>query len=195
MWPSNDPQVAGTRLQWQTETAGTSKNFEFGGRWALVRMLERAKVEPIDSATFQLTWQAAPDTRRSVQVVAMPTTSVIAKAPSHSSARNADDWTSATRDLTATAPQQIPALDSLITQQPLTAPPANVSYPLSYLMRTDVGKGPLELLALKGFVLPNRMFIDKPRTTNTDRSPNPPPLPKAAVEAAKHAVTPLPDQT
>ncbi|WP_442854842.1 type VI secretion IcmF C-terminal domain-containing protein, partial [Burkholderia sp. Leaf177] len=64
MWPSNDPQVAGTRLQWQTETAGTSKNFEFGGRWALVRMLERAKVEPIDSATFQLTWQAAPDTRR-----------------------------------------------------------------------------------------------------------------------------------
>jgi type VI secretion system protein ImpL len=193
MWPSNDPQVAGTRLQWQTETAGTSKNFEFGGRWALVRMLERAKVEPIDSATFQLTWQAAPDTRRSVQPVTAPASSVVAKAPSNSTARGADDWANAAQD--HATPQENPALDSLVTQQPLTTPPANVSYPLSYMMRTDVGKGPLELLALKGFVLPNRMFIDKPRTTNTDRSPNPPPLPKAALEAAKHAATPLPDQT
>jgi type VI secretion system protein ImpL len=193
MWPSSDPQVAGTRLQWQTETAGTSKNFEFGGRWALVRMLERAKVEPIDSATFQLTWQAAPDTRRSVQPVTAPASSVVAKAPSHSTARGTDDWSSAVRD--HATPQESPALDSLVTQQPLTTPPANVSYPLSYLMRTDVGKGPLELLALKGFTLPNRMFIEKPRTTNTDRSPNPPPLPKAALEAVKHAATPLPDQT
>jgi type VI secretion system protein ImpL len=205
MWPSNDPQVAGTRLQWQTETAGTSKNFKFGGRWALVRMLERAKVEPIDSATFQLTWQAAPDTRRLVQAVtataapAVPTSSVATtKAVRRSTERGPDDWDGALQSVAAqnvAVPQENPALDSLVTQQPLTGASANLSYPLSYLMRTDVGKGPLELLALKGFVLPNRMFIEKPRSAIVDRSPNPPPLPKAALDAAKHAVTPLPDQT
>jgi type VI secretion system protein ImpL len=199
MWPSNDPQVAGTRLQWQTEQAGTSKNFEFGGRWALVRMLERAKVEPIDSATFQLTWQAAPDTRRPTQAVtaavAAPASSVVANAKSarHATERTTDDWNGSTQNQAAAL--ETPALDSLVSQQPFTAAPASLSYPLSYMMRTDVGKGPLELLALKGFVLPNRMFIDKPRVANTDKNPNPPPLPKTAREAAKHAATPLPDLT
>ena len=61
-------------------------------------------------------------------------------------------------------------------------------------MRTDDGKGPLELLALKGFALPNRMFIDNPRAASPSFA-NPPPLPKAALEAAKHAATPLPDVT
>jgi type VI secretion system protein ImpL len=60
-WPSNDPQAAGTRLDWQMDTVGTNKSFEFSGRWALVRMLERVKVEPVDSATYQLTWQASPE--------------------------------------------------------------------------------------------------------------------------------------
>jgi type VI secretion system protein ImpL len=191
IWPSNDPETKGTRLQWQTEQAGTNKNFEFGGRWALVRMLERAKVEPVDSATFQLTWQAAPDTRMmrvaaaTLPVVASPT----AQKPSH---RPADDWNASAQEPSASS--EHPALDSLVTQEPLTAAPANLTYPLSYLMRTDVGKGPLELLALKGFVLPNRMFIDKPaRVANISTSASPPPLPKAAREAAKQAVTPLPD--
>lgn len=195
MWPSNDPHASGTRLQWQTESAGTNKNFEFGGRWALVRMLERAKVEPMDSATFQLTWQAAPDATRVIQprtAPAAPASLVNTKASPHTLGQGTDDWNSA-QDVST--PLDTPALDSLVTQQPLTAPLANVAYPLSYLMRTDVGKGPLELLALKGFVLPNRMFIDKPRAGTTDRSPNPPPLPKAALDAAKHAATPLPDQT
>jgi type VI secretion system protein ImpL len=201
LWPSNDPQAAGTRLQWQTETAGTSKDFEFGGRWALVRMLERAKVEPIDSATFQLTWQAAPDTRRrmpAVPVAAAPASAVaVTKAVRRANEHDTDEWRgtaqNAAQDVATS--QENPALDSLLTQQPLTPPPANVAYPMSYLLRTDVGKGPLELLALKGFVLPNRMFIEKPRAAITDRSPNPPPLPKAALDAAKHAVTPLPNQT
>jgi len=188
VWPSNDPETKGTRLQWQTEQAGTNKNFEFGGRWALVRMLERARVEPVDSATFQLTWQAAPDTRMMrVATVASPA----AQKPSH---RASDDWTGSAGDVSAS--NEHPALDSLVTQEPLTAAPANLTYPLSYLMRTDVGKGPLELLALKGFTLPNRMFIDKPaRMANISPSASPPPLPKAAREAAKHAVTPLPDVT
>jgi type VI secretion system protein ImpL len=185
MWPSNDAQTNGTRLQWQTEQAGTNKNFEFGGRWALVRMLERAKVEPIDSATFQLTWQAAPDTRM------MRVAAANSQKPLQ---RTVDDWNGSTNDPSTSA--EHPALDSLVTQEPLTAAPANLTYPLSYLMRTDVGKGPLELLALKGFVLPNRMFLDKAtRTANTSTANSPPPLPKAARDAAKHAVTPLPDVT
>jgi type VI secretion system protein ImpL len=194
VWPSNDLETKGTRLQWQTEQAGTNKNFEFGGRWALVRMLERAKVEPVDSATFQLTWQAAPDTRMmrvaaATSPVAASSTSPIVQKPSQ---RRTDDWNGSAQDLSTS--NAYTALDSLVTQEPLTAAPAHLTYPLSYLMRTDVGKGPLELLALKGFVLPNRMFIDKPaRVADNSTSASPPPLPKAAREAAKHAVTPLPD--
>ncbi|MGN5479816.1 type VI secretion IcmF C-terminal domain-containing protein [Cupriavidus basilensis] len=62
-WPASNLQEPGTRLQWQTEKAGTSKNHEFDGRWGWVRMLERAHVVPVDSATFQLTWQATSDTK------------------------------------------------------------------------------------------------------------------------------------
>ncbi|HEV7833918.1 MAG TPA: ImcF-related family protein, partial [Caballeronia sp.] len=186
-WPSNDPQVAGTRLQWQTETAGTSKNFEFAGRWAFVRMLERAKIEPIDNATFQLTWQAEPDTRMARAVA--PLASVRVAEGERGASRNGDDWGASAQE---SAPSKRASLDSLITQQPLTAAPANMTYPLSYFMRVEVGKGPLELLALRGFKLPRRMFIEKPRVMLPSNGANPPPLPKAAREAAKQAVTPLP---
>jgi len=189
IWPSNDTLSIGTRLQWQTEQAGTSKNFEFAGRWALIRMLERAKVEPIDNATFQLTWQAEPDTRMvRVATAPAPAASIVQK-PSH---HTTDEWSGSGQDDGGSSEHA--ALDSLVTQQPLTPASANLVYPLSYVMRTDVGKGPLELLALKGFTLPNRMFIDKPaHVANIRTSASPPPLPKAARDAAKHAVTPLPD--
>ncbi|AET92161.1 ImcF domain-containing protein [Burkholderia sp. YI23] len=138
-WPTSDPQSAGTRLEWQTETAGTNQRFEFAGRWAFVRMLERAHVEPIDTSTYQLTWQAKAqfeDTR----------------------------YASKTADA---ADQDV--------------------------MRTDVGKGPLELLALKGFVLPSRIFVKRETPVKGAKLPDgPPPLPKAAIEAAKKAETPLP---
>ncbi|WP_162244413.1 ImcF-related family protein [Burkholderia sp. Leaf177] len=181
MWPSNDPQIAGTRLQWQTETAGTSKNFEFGGRWAFVRMLERAKIEPIDSATFQLTWQAEPDTRMARGVTPL--------APVRVAERNSDDWGGLAQD---NATPNRASLDSLVTQAPLAVASPNLTYPLSYFMRVEIGKGPLELLALRGLKLPSRMFIEGPRVTPQNNSANPPPLPKAAREAAKQAVVPLP---
>jgi type VI secretion system protein ImpL len=65
------------------------------------------------------------------------------------------------------------------------------------MMRTDVGKGPLELLALRGFVLPARIFIVKrpgvvQGTKKTAQMDGPPPLPKAMLDAARHAETPLP---
>jgi type VI secretion system protein ImpL len=37
--------------------------------------------------------------------------------------------------------------------------PAELAYPLSYLLRTEVGQGPLEMLMLRGFVLPSRIFV------------------------------------
>ncbi|WP_235527567.1 ImcF-related family protein [Burkholderia sp. Leaf177] len=189
-WPSNDPQIVGTRLQWQTETAGTSKNFEFGGRWALVRMLERAKIEPIDDATFQLTWQAEPDTR-GMRAVA-PLASALVASSEHGAARSGDDWGASAQSTQVSAVSNHASLVSLITQQPLAAASPNLSYPLSYFMRVDIGKGPLELLALRGLKLPNHMFIEKPRGTKIERSASPPPLPKAAREAAKQAAMPLP---
>jgi type VI secretion system protein ImpL len=121
-------------------------------------MLERAHVEPIDTATYQLTWQAraqVDDTRHS---------------------NSADQ-------------------DALTEHGPSAAASADITHPLSYVMRTDVGKGPLELLDLKGFTLPSRIFVKREpaggvKSTHID---GPPPLPKAAIEAAKQAETPLPN--
>ncbi|WP_235024357.1 type VI secretion IcmF C-terminal domain-containing protein [Caballeronia cordobensis] len=159
-WPTSDPQSAGTRLEWQSETAGTNQRFEFAGRWAFVRMLERAHVEPIDTSTYQLTWQAKAqfeDTRY---------------APKTTDAADQD---------------------ALTEHGPSAAASADITHPLSYVMRTDVGKGPLELLALKGFVLPSRIFVKRETPVKGAKlADGPPPLPKAAIEAAKKAETPLP---
>ncbi|WP_027796316.1 ImcF-related family protein [Paraburkholderia acidipaludis] len=161
-WPSSEPQKAGTRLEWQTDTAGTNKGFEFPGRWALVRLLERAKVEPMDSATYQLTWQAKPE--------------------------NADPKSGVTKvdGLTDLAAQ--------VAREPLAPAPPDMTHPLRYLIHTDVGQGPMELLALRGFVLPSRIFVDR-SSFAAARQPapsGPPPLPKAAIAAAKHSTVALP---
>jgi type VI secretion system protein ImpL len=163
-WPSSDPQTSGTRLEWQTDTAGTNRSFEFGGRWALVRMLERAKVEPVDSATYQLTWQASPIVMEGK--LAEPTDTKSDSKP--------DD-------------------NALTVQGPLVPVPSSMTHPLRYVIRTDVGRGPLELLALRGFTLPSRIFIDSTvKSAGKSAPPGPPPLPKAAREAAKHASVSLP---
>jgi len=126
IWPANDPQNLGTRLQWQTEQAGTNKSYEYIGRWGLVRMLERAKVEPIDSATVQLTWQAVADAApKAVDAQAKPSDS-----------------------------------DAQVVKAPLMPTPQDMIYPIRYLMRTEVGSGPLELLTLRNFTLPQRIFMD-----------------------------------
>nr|WP_134190361.1 ImcF-related family protein [Paraburkholderia rhizosphaerae] len=160
-WPSSTPQVSGTRLDWQTDTAGTNQNFEFTGRWALVRMLEHAKVEPVDSATYQLTWQA--------------------------SAAGPDPATVAPKA------DRVEDTAALTVQGPLVPAPSTITHPLRYLIRTDVGKGPLELLALRGFALPSRIFVDRTRPVAKQPSSNgPPPLPKTAREAARRAAVPIP---
>ncbi|WP_332390691.1 ImcF-related family protein, partial [Burkholderia ubonensis] len=157
-WPSNEPQKAGTRLEWQTERSGTNLNLEFGGRWALVRLLERAHVSPVDTATYQITWQAVPPA-----------------PPSRSATAQTDDH------------------DALTAQGPLTSAPSSLAYPLTYLMRTDVGKGPLELLSLRGFALPSRIFVPGASTPRAGGSASqPPPLPQGALAAARHASVPVP---
>ncbi|RDK05756.1 type VI secretion protein VasK [Cupriavidus lacunae] len=121
-WPGNSPQDLGTRLQWQTETAGVNKSYEFSGRWGFVRMLERAHIEPLSSSTYLLTWQATPDT-------------MALKA----------DQGAADPDSLAARPAKLPAA-------------GDMTYPIRYQMRTEIGQGPLEMLALRGFVLPGRIF-------------------------------------
>jgi len=132
VWPVNQTQDAGTRLQWQTEKAGTNKQYEFTGRWALVRLLERARIEPIDSATYQLTWQATPD-------VSAPASSTISKLDP----------------------------DNLMPRAPMAPASAELVYPLSYVMRTEAGRGPLEMLSLRDFALPSRIFVSASRNTVT----------------------------
>ncbi|NKJ48384.1 hypothetical protein CIC12_16895 [Burkholderia sp. SG-MS1] len=189
-WPSNDPQRLGTRLQWQTEKAGTNKSFEFSGRWGFIRMLERARVQPIDGATFELTWQAATEAGATKAAQA-------ASAASGAADAIADDEDEYEIGMT---PLGAKRLDSLTTQGPLTPASQERSYPLSFVMRTDVGKGPLEMLALRNFVLPARIFsamgpqapVAATGAKKIAQTDGPPPLPQAMRVAAKHAETPLP---
>lgn len=143
-WPAGNLQDPGTRLQWQTEAAGTRKNHEFAGAWGLVRMLERASVTPVDSATFQLSWQAAADTQPS----AIPPTGpvgAVAETAMHGDA-SADN-------------------ENLNARRPRAAAPADMIHPVRYLLRSEVGHGPLEMLWLRNFVLPSRIFTDQPPAT------------------------------
>jgi type VI secretion system protein ImpL len=166
-WPSKDPQSAGTRLEWQTDTAGTNRAFEYNGRWALVRMLEHASVEPVDSATYQLTWQSRPES-----------TELKAATNQKEAAKDDDDEEDGV---------------ALTARGPLASAPAGMTHPLRYLIRTDVGKGPLELLALRGFALPTRIFVEPAAPGAKAPKPSgPPPLPRAAFEAARHASVPIP---
>ncbi|KIG09962.1 ImcF-related family protein [Caballeronia concitans] len=143
-----------------SELADTNKRFEFSGRWALVRMLERAHVEPIDTATYQVTWQAKAQF---------------------------EDTRYAAQKATDTSDQ-----DALNAHGPAAPAPADIAHPLTYMLRTDVGRGPLELLDLRGFTLPTRIFVKRETVTRNTKMDGPPPLPKAAIEAAKQADTPLP---
>jgi type VI secretion system protein ImpL len=76
-------------------------------------------------------------------------------------------------------------------------------------LRSEAGAGPLDVLALRHFTLPTRIFVTNSRSTaNAGNAANvagaqksaatlasainPPPLPPEAITAARHAATPLP---
>ena len=52
-WPQKGQRSA-TRLQWQSFGTGTQQTLEFNGRWAFIRLLEKARVVQLDKARFQL---------------------------------------------------------------------------------------------------------------------------------------------
>jgi len=73
------------------------------------------------------------------------------------------------------------------------SPDTSQGIPLKVQLRSDVGAGPLDVLKLRHFALPTRIFM----TGGAKSGPKvaistPPPLPPAALDAAKHASTPLP---
>ncbi|MEX3969001.1 type VI secretion IcmF C-terminal domain-containing protein, partial [Paraburkholderia sp. EG286B] len=74
-------------------------------------------------------------------------------------------------------------------------PDSSLGIPLKVRLSSDVGAGPLDVLQLRHFALPARIFLTgsaKPGPRATASSP--PPLP-AAIAAAKHAAMPLPHGT
>ncbi|MCP3708644.1 type VI secretion protein VasK [Paraburkholderia sp. CNPSo 3274] len=171
VWPGNDLLVTGTRLEWQTVQSGLNKGFEKQGRWAFVRMLASANVEPLSDTRYKLTWIATPGP--------VPTTVAAAAV--------------ASSPVAASAPTMASDPTTLTTKAPETAVPKNVTHPLTYVMRTDAGRGPLELLALRGFSMPTRIFAPAAAPgAGAMKNAGPPPLPASAVAAARHAPISLP---
>ncbi|MFJ2992477.1 ImcF-related family protein [Pandoraea sp. NPDC087047] len=114
VWPGETLENV-TRVQWQTDQGGLRSAFDAQGRFGLIRLLERAQVEPQDSARHVLTW--TPDQ------AAVP--------------------------------------------------------PLRVQMRSEVSAGPLDVLQLRHFSLPARVFASgsmtpaKKRATPTRATPAP----------------------
>ena len=73
------------------------------------------------------------------------------------------------------------------------APDASQGIALKVQMRSDAGAGPLNVLQLRHFTLPTRIFVTGGAKSGPKLSAgSPPPLPPAALAAAKHAAMPLP---
>ncbi|WP_321839145.1 ImcF-related family protein [Paraburkholderia bannensis] len=72
-------------------------------------------------------------------------------------------------------------------------PDASQAVPLRVLLRSEAGTGPLDVLKLRHFTLPERIFISAtPASGSTMAGASPPPLPAAVIASGKLAATPLP---
>jgi type VI secretion system protein ImpL len=79
-------------------------------------------------------------------------------------------------------------------------PDTSQGIPLTVQLRSEAGAGPLDVLELRHFTLPTRVFVTGaanagPKRSATNLPPQPPPLPPSAIAAAKHAAMPLPRGT
>ncbi|MBY4765911.1 ImcF-related family protein [Burkholderia ambifaria] len=73
------------------------------------------------------------------------------------------------------------------------APDTSQGIPLKVQLRSEAGGGPLDVLQLRNFTLPIRVFVTGSRSAGSRVSTiGPPPLPASAIAAAKHAAVPLP---
>ncbi|HWX11992.1 MAG TPA: type VI secretion IcmF C-terminal domain-containing protein, partial [Trinickia sp.] len=72
-------------------------------------------------------------------------------------------------------------------------PDASQAIPLRVQLRSEAGAGPLDVLQLRHFTLPTRIFVTGTANAGPKLSAvDPPPLPPSAIAAAKHAAVPLP---
>ncbi|MCA8031644.1 type VI secretion protein VasK [Burkholderia arboris] len=72
-------------------------------------------------------------------------------------------------------------------------PDTSQGVPLRVQLRSEAGAGPLDVLQLRHFALPARVFVTAAANAGARGSASgPPPLPTSAIEAAKHAAVPLP---
>jgi type VI secretion system protein ImpL len=197
VWPG-EALENGTRIEWQTEQAGPRVAFDFSGRFGLIRLLERATVSQQDGARYVLRWPLGKEAE-GVVLDAMGAPQVqVAKASSPEPSkrpvsRENDDWAARTRT-SVTAPEASWKQDESTVNRPSPQPlgPVKPRF-LQVQLRSEVGAGPLDVLKLRHFALPTRIFLrsdagGRPIATVS----NPPPLPVAAIEAANRASTPLP---
>ncbi|MDO5068839.1 MAG: ImcF-related family protein [Neisseria zoodegmatis] len=50
-WPG-DVNASGAQITWESDVSGVRKNIEFNGRFGFIRLLDKARVTPIDSGTY-----------------------------------------------------------------------------------------------------------------------------------------------
>jgi type VI secretion system protein ImpL len=197
VWPG-EALENGTRIEWQTEQAGPRVAFDFSGRFGLIRLLERATVSQQDGARYLLRWPLGKEAEGVVpEAMAAPQVQVAkASSPEPSKrpvSRANDDWAARTKT-SVTAPDAAwkPDESKFSQSSPQPLGPVKPRF-LQVQLRSEVGAGPLDVLKLRHFALPTRIFLrsdagGRPVATG----PNPPPLPVTAIEAAKRASTPLP---
>jgi type VI secretion system protein ImpL len=150
-WPGNGLN-GHALLTWQTLNGGLRVASDATGDWAFLRMLEQARVKPLDDTRFELVWHGA--------AVAADSKA----ASTVSSTARGDDWTAASGDTKAAS-----AVSSATRGDDTAAP-------LHYLLRVQAGAGPLDLLKLRGFRMPERIFVTG-RAGVISGLPSLPPLP------------------
>ncbi|WP_235007585.1 ImcF-related family protein [Caballeronia humi] len=188
IWPG-DALENNAHVEWQTEQAGVRSDLDFAGRFGLIRLLERATVTQQDGARYVLKWM--PGGRTSVPAArkdepARPRIEASVPAPAKA-VHIRDDWSADPSATLVSTPLALAAIET----KPASSPRAPVQpIALQVQLRSESGAGPLDALKLRHFTLPSRIFLSGVAAKSV--SSNPPPLPAAAIEAAKHAATPLP---
>lgn len=187
IWPGEALENS-AHVEWQTQQTGVRSDLDFAGRFGLIRLLERATVTQQDGARYVLKWmpggQASVPVARKEEAV-RPRLEASAPAPAKS-AHIRDDWSADPSATLVSTPLALAAVETKSAFIP-RAPVQPIA--LQVQLRSESGAGPLDALKLRHFTLPSRIFL----TSEAGKSSsNPPPLPAAAIEAAKHAATPLP---
>jgi type VI secretion system protein ImpL len=185
VWPGDTLENI-THIEWQTEQGGLRSALDMQGRFGFIRLLGRAKVTPQDSARYLLTWM--PDAAKES---AHPAGSAPATPEEDNEVPQEGTPLGGSRS-GGSAQGKAGATPSSVTAPHASLEPG-LGTPLRVQLRSEAGAGPLDVLALRNFTLPGRIFVTAPaRVAQKPALPGPPPLPPAAIAAAKHAAVPLP---